>query len=107
MSEQAAPTPLWTLDAMDVTARLKPNSAARGLKKTENACQANPIPKKLMMPRAKTVHQPKNILGDFCVLFKEFSPQQLAVYDVPVTVSDIHNRAPAGFYLLSSGGASP
>ena len=68
---RAADTMLWTLAAVDVTARLKPSSEAIGLNRTENPFQTNPPPKKAMMLQAKTVHQPKNTFGNRGILIKK------------------------------------
>lgn len=58
------PSSLPMLAATDVTARLKPSSEAMGLKRAENPKSWKPHPQILRMPVARTIHQPKNILGD-------------------------------------------
>jgi hypothetical protein len=60
------------LDAIDVSARLIPKSAAIGLNIAENPWVTNPCPHKVAKLVPITVHQPKNILGGFFSVIKKF-----------------------------------
>jgi hypothetical protein len=53
------------LGATDVVARLKLSSEAMGLKNAENEKLTKPQPTKVIIPVARTVHQPKNTSGNF------------------------------------------